>query len=98
MPRPTPSPRSRSWSAPSATWQRRELEKVKTHGDALETLERTTQHLRDNEVNLEQTRLTLGPHLRLAPDREAFVDNAEADALLTREYRKPFVVPAEKDV
>ena len=29
--------------------------------------------------------------------REVFVNNAKANALLTREYRKPFVVPSESD-
>jgi hypothetical protein len=27
------------------------------------------------------------------PQTERFIDNAQADQLLTREYRKPFVVP-----
>ena len=30
--------------------------------------------------------------------RERFVDNPAADALLTREYRKPFVVPSETEL
>jgi hypothetical protein len=33
--------------------------------------------------------------LRIDPEREAFLDNPRADALLTRAYRRPFVVPAE---
>jgi hypothetical protein len=27
------------------------------------------------------------------PQAERFIDNAQADQLLTREYREPFVVP-----
>jgi hypothetical protein len=42
--------------------------------------------------------LTLGLSLRLNPDQEKFLDNPVAHALGTREYRKPFVVPAEKEV
>jgi hypothetical protein len=36
--------------------------------------------------------------LRLDSDKEKFLDNRMADALLTREYRKPFIVPVEKEV
>ena len=38
---------------------------------------------------------TLGPNLAFDPDREKFVNNPAADKLLTREYRAPYVVPAE---
>ena len=37
----------------------------------------------------------LGPMLTFNPQRERFVKNKEANALLTRPYRAPFVVPAE---
>lgn len=62
------------------------------------TFDRMVDHLRDNGVDLEQTRLSLGPLLRIDPDREAFSGSPEADALLTREYRPPFVVPTEREV
>jgi predicted dehydrogenase len=74
------------------------LKQLKLHSAALETFDRTVQHLRDNGVDLNQTKLTLGPLLPLDADREAFVKNPQADALLSREYRKPFVVPAEKEL
>jgi predicted dehydrogenase len=77
---------------------RRELESVKVNEDALETFERTRKHLEANGIDLEKTKLTLGPLLRLVPDGEVFDDNAKANALLTREYRKPFVVPSEREV
>lgn len=32
-------------------------------------------------------------HKRVDGDKESFMDNAAANALLTREYRAPFVVP-----
>jgi predicted dehydrogenase len=35
----------------------------------------------------------LGPMLTFDPQAEKFVDNAEADKLLTRPYREPFIVP-----
>ncbi len=37
----------------------------------------------------------LGPILTFNPQRERFVRNKEANALLTRPYRKPFVVPEQ---
>ena len=68
------------------------------HDRVRETFERTRKHLAENDVDLEKSPLTLGSLLRIDPEREAFLDNARADALLTREYRRPFVVPAEGDV
>jgi hypothetical protein len=35
----------------------------------------------------------LGRNLRFDGDAERFVDDAQANALLTRDYRPPFVVP-----
>jgi predicted dehydrogenase len=76
----------------------KQLSQLKVHDDVLETFERTRKHLAENNVDLEKTRLTLGRLLRLDADRERFVDDPDADALLTRQYRKPFVVPAETEV
>jgi predicted dehydrogenase len=77
---------------------RAELGQLKVHENVLETLDRTVQHLRDNKVDLEKTQLTLGRLLRLDSEREAFVGSPEASALLSREYRKPFVVPSASEV
>ena len=65
------------------------------HENVLETLDRTLQHLRDNNVDLEKTPLTLGSFLEIDGDKEAFSNQTKANELLTREYRKPFVVPTE---
>ncbi len=62
------------------------------HDKVLETFERTRQHLAENEVDVEKSKLTLGPLLRLDSGKETFLDNPKADAFLTREYRKPFVM------
>ncbi|HTU25273.1 MAG TPA: Gfo/Idh/MocA family oxidoreductase [Pirellulales bacterium] len=59
---------------------------------AVETFERTKRHLDKNNVD-PGVKLQLGAVLRFDPSREAFIDNAAADKLLTREYRAPFVVP-----
>ena len=71
----------------------KELSQLKAREDALETFARTRQHLVENNVDLDKSKLTLGPLLRLDAEAEKFLANANADALLAREYRKPFVVP-----
>jgi len=70
--------------------------KTKAFGDdkeAAETFERFERHLAENDVKLEETNYFLGPTLKLDPSSERFKENAKANAYLTREYRKPFVVP-----
>jgi predicted dehydrogenase len=76
----------------------RQLESARLHPEVVQTFEKMTRHLRDNGVDLERNKLVVGPLLRLDSEREAFADNRAADALLTREYRRPFVVPAENQV
>jgi predicted dehydrogenase len=76
----------------------KQLGQLKVQDAVLETFDRTCKHLVENEVNLEKTKLTLGRLLWLDSEKEKFADHAHANALLTREYRKPFVVPAEKEV
>lgn len=76
----------------------KQLAQVKVHEDVLETFGRTRRHLVENGVDLEKTKPTLGKLLWLDSDKEKFVDEPKANALLTREYRKPFVVPAKTDI
>jgi len=59
-----------------------------------DTFARFSQHLTDNKLDLSTTKLTFGAKLAIDPAGEKFVDNSAADALLTRDYRAPFVVPA----
>ena len=56
-------------------------------------LGRMEEHLAANNVNLHHSPLILGRLLKMNPASERFIDNREADQMLTREYRKPFVVP-----
>jgi hypothetical protein len=44
-------------------------------------------------IHLGNISYRLGRSLDFDPDKMKFVNDAEADALLTREYREPFVVP-----
>jgi len=57
-----------------------------------------TSHLQSNDVDLSKTKLTLGPLLQIDQEKETFIDNPEANSYLTREYRAPFVVPAENEI
>ncbi|MCO6454403.1 MAG: Gfo/Idh/MocA family oxidoreductase [Pirellulaceae bacterium] len=64
----------------------------------VETLERTIQHLKDNKVSLDEAKLGMGLALRVDTATETIVGNDAANAMLTREYRKPFVVPSAGQV
>jgi predicted dehydrogenase len=66
---------------------------VKSNPDLVEATGRMEEHLGANNVDLHKTPATLGVALNMDPKTERFVGNALADVLLTREYRKPFVVP-----
>jgi len=46
-------------------------------------------------LDLTKSTYQLGPKLEFNPETEKFVDSPEADKLLTRDYRKPFVVTEE---
>jgi predicted dehydrogenase len=69
------------------------FEKARVHPDGMKTLERTMEHLRANGIDLQKAALVLGARLDIDPDREVFVGHNEANGLLTREYRRPFVLP-----
>ena len=74
------------------------LAALKTNDDVQATFKRFEDHLADNKVDLQKTKLTLGPWLDFNPKTESFVDNSQADAMLTRDGRAPFVVPAKGQV
>lgn len=67
--------------------------------EALETLDRFQQHLLENQVSPEATKITLGPKLTLGGTEEFSGDHAaDANKFLTREYRAPYVVPKTEDL
>jgi len=68
-------------------------EQIKSNATMSEAFERLAAHLSLNGVNLEKTPVTLGAALEFDPKTERFTNSDAANALLTREYRKPFVVP-----
>src|SRR5205085_2591313 len=68
-------------------------EEIKSHVGGSESFGRMLEHLAANEVNLQETPLTLGVPLRMEPVGERFIENEAANEMLTRKYRKPYVVP-----
>ncbi len=61
---------------------------------ALETLERTAEHLKtDVKLDLAKTDLRVGRRLTVDASSESIMGDEDAKALLTRTYRKPFTVP-----
>ena len=50
-------------------------------------------HLKENGVALDKAQFVMGRELKVDPKSESIVGEPEAARLLTREYRKPFVVP-----
>jgi hypothetical protein len=71
---------------------------LKTTDNAKDTLERTLAHLKDNRVDLAQAKIQVGPVLPFDPKTESFPGNDKAGAMLTREYRTPYTVPAAGQV
>ncbi|HEX5176016.1 MAG TPA: gfo/Idh/MocA family oxidoreductase, partial [Chthoniobacteraceae bacterium] len=68
-------------------------EKIKANKEAVDSFERMAEHLQANNVNIANEQLALGEFLQMDPKTERFIGNANADKLLTRDYRAPFVVP-----
>ncbi|HYE32943.1 MAG TPA: Gfo/Idh/MocA family oxidoreductase [Methylomirabilota bacterium] len=68
-------------------------EQIKGDKLAEESFGRMAEHLAANDVDISKEMVTLGPVLRMDAASEKFTNNREANTQLTREYRKPYVVP-----
>jgi predicted dehydrogenase len=68
-------------------------EAVRDDKEMAGALGRMDEHLAANQVDLKKTPATLGAALKLDVQRESIAGNAAAGRMLTRDYRKPFVVP-----
>lgn len=68
----------------------------KTKDECLETFERFTQHLSENKVDMEKLHIQFGANLAVDGKAETFTGplSDKANPMLSREYRKGFVVPA----
>jgi Oxidoreductase family, NAD-binding Rossmann fold/Oxidoreductase family, C-terminal alpha/beta domain/TAT (twin-arginine translocation) pathway signal sequence len=70
--------------------------KTKAFGDdkdAGESLEKLEEHFNDHMLPLDSTKVRVGKKLAIIPKTESFSDDKVADKMLTRDYRKGFVVP-----
>ena len=67
------------------------LDKHEEVDKSWETIKRTVKGTLGLDLN--KSTYQLGPMLKFDPEKEKFVDNAAANELLTRPYRRPFVVP-----
>jgi hypothetical protein len=61
--------------------------------ETYETLGRMEEHLKDNGEVLDGLKYRLGRKLTFDASVESFVGDGDANQLLTRPYRAPFVVP-----
>jgi hypothetical protein len=71
------------------------VEKIRGRKELLGAYERFQAHLSANGIELEKTPAALGPMLTMDSDAERFSGefSQEANKLVSREYRDPFVVP-----
>ncbi len=60
---------------------------------AYEVLDRTTEHLAKNGIDVEKSGYVMGRKLNVDIANERIVDDAEANCMLSRDYRKGFEVP-----
>ena len=72
-------------------------EVIRGEKELSDSFERLQSHLTANRIDLNEHPLTLGPMLEMDPRRERFVGTFadEANRLVSRDYRAPFVVPRE---
>jgi predicted dehydrogenase len=67
-------------------------EQIKGDKEALPTFERMTEHLAANDVDLDKTAVTMGVPLRMNQGNSRFIANKEANHLLSRQPREPYVI------
>jgi predicted dehydrogenase len=76
-------------------------ERLGADQEAWETFDRFQEHLWYNDVSLNDAPLVrFGKKLAINPKTEVFIGDSasEANPMLTRDYRKPFVVPSESEL
>jgi hypothetical protein len=68
------------------------LDQIKSNKNGSESFGRMLEHLKINAVDLDKTPATIGPILTMDPKTERFTNNEEANAMLKRKYRAPYVI------
>ena len=73
------------------------MEAIKGNSEMVESFERFQEHLLANRVDFKATPRIVGPWLEIDDDNERFIGDfhEEANKLLRRQYREPFVVPEQ---
>jgi hypothetical protein len=73
------------------------MEVIKGNKDMVDSFERFQEHLLVNGVDLQKTPRILGPRLTFDTGKEMFVGefSEQANKLVRREYREPFIVPEQ---
>ena len=85
--------------APQTTTDiKQQIDSTAMHPEVMRTFEKLLSHLKASDVDPSATPLTAGPLLHIDSASETFTNSSEANQLLTRSYRKPFVVPSEKEI
>lgn len=72
--------------------------KIGSQDNDSSTFGRTVDHLKENDVDVSNLQMQVGKVLAFDSVSETFKDDAEADRLLTREYREGFKVPDQGKV
>ena len=65
---------------------------LKSDHELTESFGRMSEHLKENAVDLNKDHVTLGMTLTMDPKVEKFTGNDQANTMLKREYRAPFVI------
>ena len=73
------------------------MEVIKGKKELEDSFERFQEHLLVNGVDIKATPRILGPWLKMDTDNEKFIGDfhEQANELVKRQYRKPFVVPEQ---
>jgi len=69
-------------------------EALKDDKGMAESFDRMADHLAKNDVDITKDQLALGVPLKMDGKTERFLGNDAANAMLTRNYRAPYIVPA----
>jgi predicted dehydrogenase len=68
-------------------------EAIKGDRGMSETFDRMAKHLAMNDVDITKDKVQLGVPLKMDTKTERFIGNDAANAIITRKYRAPYVVP-----
>ncbi len=77
---------------------RKQVAEIPGNDDNLDTFDRTIEHLEANGVDLKKYPISMGRMLNIDPKTDSFINDSEATAMESRDYREGFVVPNADNV